>query len=217
VLTEDEKELGVCLVDIGGGTTDIAVFTEGAIRHTAVIPIAGDQVTNDIAVALRTPTQHAEDIKVKYACALSQLASPEETIEVPSVGDRAPRRLSRQTLAEVVEPRYEELMGLVQAELRRSGFEDLIAAGVVLTGGSSKMEGAIDLAEEVFHTPVRLGVPTDVSGLSDVVRNPIYATGVGLLAFGHRHRGDAAPDLGNGKGGFAALWERMKSWFQGNF
>src|SRR5699024_7910671 len=130
-----------------------------AIRHTAVIPIAGDQVTNDIAVALRTPTQYAEEIKVRYACALSQLASAEETIEVPSVADRPPRRLSRQTLAEVVEPRYEELMTLVQAELRRSGFEDLIAAGIVLTGGSAKMEGVIDLAEEVFHVPVRLGMP----------------------------------------------------------
>jgi len=142
VLTDDEKELGVCLVDIGGGTTDIAVFTDGAIRHTAVIPIAGDQVTNDIAVALRTPTQHADEIKMRYACALSQLASTEETIEVPSVGDRPPRRLARQTLAEVVEPRYEELMSLVQAELRRSGFEDLIAAGMVLTGGSSNVAGA---------------------------------------------------------------------------
>ncbi|MCU7813217.1 MAG: cell division protein FtsA, partial [Candidatus Thiodiazotropha sp. (ex Notomyrtea botanica)] len=153
VLSEDEKELGVCLVDIGGGTTDIAVFTGGAIRHTAVIPIAGDQVTNDIAVALRTPTQHAEEIKIKYACALTQLATNDETIEVPSIGERPPRRLSRQTLAEVVEPRYEELMTLIQAELRRSGFEDVIAGGVVLTGGSSKMEGAIDLAEEVFHMP----------------------------------------------------------------
>src|SRR5690554_1848961 len=161
VLTEDEKELGVCMVDIGGGTTDLAIFTEGAIRHTAVIPIAGDQVTNDIAVALRTPTQHAEEIKVKYACALSQLASAEETIEVPSVGERAPRRLSRQTLAEVVEPRYEELMNLIQAELRRSGFEDMIAAGIVLTGGTAKMEGAVELAEEIFHMPVRLGVPQE--------------------------------------------------------
>ncbi len=142
VLTEDEKELGVCIVDIGGGTTDIAVFTEGSIRHTAVIPIAGDQVTNDIAVALRTPTQYAEEIKIKYACALTQMATADENIEVPSIGDRPPRRLARHTLAEVVEPRYEELLTLVQAELRRSGFEDLVAAGVVLTGGSSKIEGA---------------------------------------------------------------------------
>ncbi|MFV8835928.1 cell division protein FtsA [Aquisalimonas sp. APHAB1-3] len=217
VLTDDEKELGVCLVDIGGGTTDIAVFTEGAIRHTAVIPIAGDQVTNDIAVALRTPTQHAEEIKVKYACALSQLAGAEETIEVPSVGDRPARRLSRQTLAEVVEPRYEELMTLVHQELRRSGFEDLIAAGVVLTGGSSKMEGAIELAEEVFHMPVRIGIPQSVTGLSDVVRNPVYSTGVGLLTFGANGRGHSTRPDYDTSNGYNALWDRMKSWFQGNF
>ncbi|MEX0901007.1 MAG: cell division protein FtsA [Gammaproteobacteria bacterium] len=215
VLTEDEKGLGVCLVDIGGGTTDMAVFTDGSIRHTAVIPIAGDQVTNDIAVALRTPTQYAEEIKVKYACALPQLASSDETIEVPSVGDRPSRRLARQTLAEVVEPRYEELFTLVQAELRRSGFEDLCAAGIVLTGGSSKMEGAIELAEEVFHMPVRLGVPQYVTGLSDVVRNPIHATGVGLLLFGAQSAARRAnAPIG---GGARAVWERMKSWFNGNF
>ncbi len=216
VLTEDEKELGVCIVDIGGGTTDIAVFTEGSIRHTAVIPIAGDQVTNDIAVALRTPTQYAEEIKIKYACALPQLAAEDETIEVPSVGDRPPRRLARQTLAEVVGPRYEELLTLIQAELRRSGFEDLVAAGIVLTGGSAKMEGVVDLAEEIFHIPVRLGMPQNVSGLSEVVRNPIYATGVGLLLFGHQNRMPAGGEPLTGTG-FRTVWERMKSWFQGNF
>ncbi len=216
VLTEDEKELGVCLVDIGGGTTDIAVFTDGAIRHTAVIPIAGDQVTNDIAVALRTPSQYAEEIKIKYACALRQLANPDDTIEVPSVGERPPRRLSRQTLAEVVEPRYEELLGLVLAELRRSGFEELAAAGVVLTGGSSKMEGAIDLAEEVFHMPVRLGVPQYVKGLADVVRNPIHASGVGLILFGHRSRHSSGSEMLKDKG-YRSIWRRMRSWFQGNF
>lgn len=216
VLTEDEKELGVCLVDIGGGTTDIAVFTEGAIRHTAVIPIAGDQVTNDIAVALRTPTQHAEEIKIKYACALTQLASADETIEVPSVGERPVRRLARQTLAEVVEPRYEELFTLIQAELRRSGFEDLCAAGIVLTGGSSKMEGTGELAEEIFHMPVRQGLPQYVNGLVDVVRNPIYSTGVGLLLFGYQNRAlrEAESRMG---GGFTSVLQRMKSWFQGNF
>ena len=214
VLTDDEKELGVCLVDIGGGTTDIAIFTEGAIRHTAVIPIAGDQVTNDIAVALRTPTQHAEDIKIKYACALRQLTSLEDTIEVPGVGERAPRRLSRQTLAEVVEPRYEELFNLIQAELRRSGFEEIIPAGVVLTGGSSNMEGLIELAEEVFHMPVRLGMPQYVKGLSDVVRNPIYATGVGLLLYGHQQTKDYhyTPQK---TGSFTSVFERMKNWFSG--
>ena len=216
VLTDDEKELGVCLVDIGGGTTDIAVFTEGAIRHTAVIPIAGDQVTNDIAVALRTPTQHAEEIKIKYACALTQLASVEETIEVPSVGDRPDRRLARQTLAEVVEPRYEELFTLIQAELRRSGFEDLCAAGVVLTGGSSKMEGAVELAEEIFHMPVRLGTPQYVAGLVDVVRNPIYSTGVGLLLFGYQNRAMRETEARMGTG-FRGVLRKMKSWFQGNF
>ncbi|HEX7029742.1 MAG TPA: cell division protein FtsA [Gammaproteobacteria bacterium] len=215
VLTEDEKDLGVCIVDIGGGTTDIAVFTDGSIRHTAVIPIAGDQVTNDIAVALRTPTHFAEEIKIKYACALPQLANPDETIEVPSVGERPPRRLARQTLAEVVEPRYEELFSLVQAELRRSGFEDVIAAGIVLTGGSAKMEGAIELAEEVFHMPVRLGIPQHVSGLSDVVRNPIHATGVGLLLFGAQgSAGGSERHIGAGVG---SVWQRMKDWFQGNF
>jgi cell division protein FtsA len=216
VLSDDEKELGVCLVDIGGGTTDIAVFTDGSIRHTAVIPIAGDQVTNDIAVAMRTPTQYAEDIKIKYACALTQLAASDETIEVPSIGDRPARRLSRQTLAEVVEPRYEEPLSLVQAELRRSGFEDLIAGGVVLTGGSSKMEGVIELAEEIFHMPVRLGVPRYVTGLVDVVCNPIYATGVGLLLFGQHNRTSRLRESPVG-GGFRSVWERMKSWFQGNF
>ena len=214
VLTEDEKELGVCLVDIGGGTTDIAVFTEGAIRHTAVIPIAGDQVTNDIAVALRTPTQYAEEIKIKYACALTQLASVDESIEVPSVGDRPDRRLARQTLAEVVEPRYEELFTLIQAELRRSGFEDLCAAGVVLTGGSSKMEGAVDLAEEIFHMPVRLATPQYVTGLSDVVSNPVHATGVGLLLYGSQ--ADSSRNLAIA-GTSDTLLSRIQSWFKGEF
>ncbi len=218
VLTEDEKELGVCLVDIGGGTTDIAVFSEGAIKHTAVIPIAGDQVTNDIAVALRTPTQYADEIKIKYACALRQLANAEETIEVPSVGDRPPRKLSRQTLAEVVEPRYDELLSLVLAELRKSGFEGMIAAGIVMTGGSSKMEGVIDLAEEIFHMPVRLGSPQYVSGLSDVVSNPIHATGVGLLLFGEQHQsGGNGTQYFSAEGGVKGVWGRMKGWFQGNF
>jgi len=218
VLNEDEKDLGVCLVDVGGGTTDIAVFTDGAIRHTAVIPIAGDQVTNDIAVALRTPTHHAEEIKIKYACALPQLASADETIEVPSVGERPPRRLARQTLAEVVEPRYEELFSLIQAEMRRSGFEDAVPAGIVLTGGSAKMEGAVELAEEVFHAPVRLGVPQYVTGLVDVVRNPIHATGVGLLLFGaHSLPRDGGERRGHSNVNVKDVWARMKQWFQGSF
>jgi len=216
VLAEDEKELGVCLVDIGGGTTDIAVFTDGAIRHTAVIPIAGDQVTNDIAVALRTPAQYAEEIKIKYACALTQLARLEETIEVPSIGDRPSRQISKLNLAEIVEPRYEELLLLVQAELRRSGFEDLIAAGIVLSGGSARVEGLVDLAEEIFHMPVRLGLPQYVTGLSDVIRNPAYATGVGLLLFGRQH-GPHGERGAVGEGGFKRMLNKMKSWFQGNF
>ena len=216
VLTEDEKELGICLLDIGGGTSDIAVFCGGAIRHTAVIPIAGAQATNDIAVSLRTPTLHAEEIKIKYACALSQLANPDETIEVPSVGDRPPRRLARQTLAEVVESRYEELYTLVQDELRRSGYEEMIAAGVVLTGGSAKMEGAVELAEEIFHLPVRLGVPQYVEGLVDVVRNPLHATGVGLLLYAR----EAARGRADGvvmKAKHPGMFGKMKSWVQGQF
>jgi cell division protein FtsA len=216
VLAEDEKELGVCLVDIGGGTTDIAVFTDGAIRHTAVIPIAGDQVTNDIAVALRTPAQHAEEIKIKYACALSQLAKLDDAIEVPSIGERPSRQISRLNLAEIVEPRYEELLLLVQAELRRSGFEDLIAAGIVISGGSARVEGLVELAEEIFHMPVRLGVPQYVTGLNEIIRNPIYATGVGLLLYGRQH---GAHGVGGAlaSGGFKGMWNKMKSWFQGNF
>ena len=216
VLTEDERELGVCLVDVGGGTTDIAVFCGGAIRHTAVIPIAGDQVTNDIAVSMRTPTQYAEDIKLRYACALSQLANPDESIEVPSVGDRPARRLARQTLAEVVEPRYEELFNLIREELRRSGFEELIAAGLVLTGGSARMEGAIELAEEIFHVPVRLGVPAQVDGLGEVMRNPIYSTGVGLLQFA-RENTIGAGRVGMLAGNVAGMYDRMRSWFKGYF
>lgn len=219
VLTEDEKELGVCMVDIGGGTTDIAVFTEGAIRHTGVIPIAGDQVTNDIAMALRTPTDHAEEIKIKYACALTQLASPGEMIKVPGVGDRPPRELSRQALAEVVEPRYDELFTLVKAELQRSGYENLLGAGIVLTGGTSKMEGVIELAEEIFHMPVRIGMPQTVKGLADIVRNPIYATGVGLLLYGmrqqrHQERSQNPVPV---KEPQVSILERVRIWLKNNF
>ncbi|MHB1585715.1 MAG: cell division protein FtsA [Acidiferrobacteraceae bacterium] len=219
VLTDDEKELGVCMIDIGGGTTDISVYTQGAIRHTAVIPIAGDQVTNDIAVAFRTPTQHAEDIKQKYGCALGQLVRENETIQVPSVGERPPRELHRQRLAEVIESRVEELYDLVLNELRRSGFVDIIGSGIVLTGGSAKMEGMIDLAEEVFHMPVRLGVPQYLGGLSSVVQNPIYSTGVGLVLHGSRETDRQRPAHSGRRVsmGLGDLVERMKGWFQGNF
>src|SRR5690554_6967222 len=227
VLTEDEKDLGVCIVDIGGGTTDIAVFTGGAIRHTAVIPIAGDQVTSDIAMALRTPTQHAEQIKIKYACALAQLARPDEMIKVPSVGDRPPRDLSRQALAEVVEPRYEELFTLVQSELRRSGFEDLVAAGIVLTGGTAKMEGAVELAEEIFHMPVRLAKPQGIRGLEAQLSNPIYATVIGLLHYARQDHGPVSPvpEIDEHEDSLrppkrsaeGSLFTRLKNWLQGNF
>ena len=217
VLTEDERELGVCIVDIGGGTTDIAIFTEGAIRHTANIPIAGDQVTNDIAMALRTPKQHADEIKIKYACALTQLAGADETIKVPSVGDRPPRTLSRQNLAEVVEPRYDELFTLVQAEIRRSGFEDLIPGGIVLTGGSSKIEGAVELAEEIFHMPVRLGArrawPGSPTWCATRSIPPRWACCCTASAW---KKTDGSPRAQAG-GGQVDWMERFKNWFKGNF
>ncbi len=214
ILTEDERDLGVCIVDIGGGTTDIAIFTGGAIRHTAVIPIAGDQVTNDIAMALRTPTQNAEDLKIKYACALTQLAKAGEVIKVPGVGDKPARELSRQALAEVVEPRYDELFTLIQAELRRSGFEDLVASGIVLTGGAAKMEGVIELAEEIFHMPVSLGVPRNVAGLKDIVRDPVYATGVGLLQYGLEREKELPRKRASHAGG---VFGKVKNWLRENF
>lgn len=216
VLTDDERELGVCIVDMGGGTSDIAIFTEGSIKYTGVIPIAGDQVTNDIAMAFRTPTQHAEEIKIKYACALAQLAKADETIKVPSVGDRPARDLSRQALAEVIEPRYDELFTLVQAEIRKSGYEQMLAGGIVLTGGTAKMEGAVELAEEIFHMPVRLGSPTNTGGLKDIVKNPIYATGVGLLHYGAKKQQSPLPGTKTGSNG-VSVFEKMKRWFQNNW
>ena len=215
VLLDDERDLGVCLVDIGGGTTDIAVFTDGAIKHTSVIPIAGDQITNDIAMALRTPTKDAEELKMAHGVALRQLASANEMIEVPGVGDRGPRELSRQTLAEVIEPRVEELYSLVQQVLRESGFEELLSSGIVLTGGSAVMQGMVELGEEIFHMPVRIGVPRYAGGLAEVVRAPRYATAVGLLLEG-------AAQLRHGKlaqqgGSVGAVLGRMREWFQRNF
>lgn len=216
VLTEDEKELGVCLVDIGGGTTDIAVFKQGSIRHTAVIPIAGDQITNDVAVAFRTPTQSAEDIKIKHGCALRQLADAREMVEVMGVDGREPRQLSVQTLAEVMEPRVVELYEFVLQELRRSGMEEMIASGIVITGGSAMMRGMVELGEEIFHMPVRLGLPRYVGGLSEVVSNPRYATGVGLVLMGKQQLERQIHGQME-SGSFARILERMKSWFQGNF
>ena len=207
-LSDDQRNLGVCLVDIGGGTTDIAVFADGAIRHTAVIPIAGDQVTNDIATALRTPTRLAEQIKIRYACALTQLAGPNEVIQVPGAGE-----LSRQALAEVVEPRYDELFTLVEAELKRSNYQDKIPAGLVLTGGSAQMQGVVELAEEIFHAPVSLASPTGVAGQAGVVRNPIYATGVGLLLYGQEQQEQLGLRRGRSLGGILG---RMKQWLSDN-
>ncbi len=216
VISEDERELGVCMIDIGGGTTDIAIFNDGAIQHTAVIPIAGDQVTNDIAVAFHTPTQAAEDIKIKYGCALTQFVDADQTIEAPSIGGRPPRKLLRQNLAEIIEPRLEELLLLVQAELRRSGSEELIGSGVVFTGGSSKIEGIVELAEEVFHMPVRLGVPLYDGGLSEIVHNPIYATGIGLVQFGRKNNDSQRLGLDH-PGKVTGIIDRMRSWFKGSF
>lgn len=217
VLTDDEKDLGVCMIDIGGGTTDIAIFTDGAIRHTAVIPIAGDQVTNDIAVALRTPTKNAEEIKVKYSLAREHMADPQMLIDVPSVAGRPPRQLSEKALAEVVGARYEELFSIVKAELRRSGFEDLVAAGIVLTGGASSARGVLELGEEIFNMPVRLGLPQHVAGLTATLQSPVYATGVGLILYGYHQQYREQQIPFKASEGVKGLWSRMSSWFKGNF
>ncbi|OFZ99448.1 MAG: cell division protein FtsA [Betaproteobacteria bacterium RIFCSPLOWO2_02_67_12] len=215
VLSDDERELGVCLVDVGGGTTDLAVFTHGAIRHTAVIPIAGSQITSDIAMALRTPTAEAEALKLRHGVALRQLADPNEMIEVPGIGDRAPRALSRQTLAEVIEPRVEELYQMVQKVLHDSGNEQLLSSGIVLTGGSSVMQGMVELGEEIFHMPVRMGVPRYAGGLADVVRNPRFATAVGLLLEGVSQVQQGR--ISRQDGSVRAVLARMREWFQRNF
>jgi cell division protein FtsA len=213
VLTEDEKELGVCLLDIGGGTTDIAVFIDGAIKFTSVIPVAGDQVTNDIAVALRTPTIHAEEIKRNYACALMRLADSELLIDVPSIGEQLAHQVSSELLTEIVEARYEELLLLVQSELKRSGYEKQCVAGLVLTGGSSKVKGLLELAEEIFQMPTRVGSPQYVTGLSEVIKNPIHSTGVGLLMYGKDHQhSESSLDTEN-----LGWFTKIKNWFQGNF
>ena len=187
VLSQDEKDLGVALIDIGGGTTDIALWSQGSIVHTSVLPIGGDHITSDIAVGLRTPMNDAERIKGEYGCALSSLVESEQTIEVPSVGGRKPRTLSRQILTEIIEPRVEEMFSLVQQEIQKTGFEDLLAGGVVITGGSTMLEGMQDLAEDILGVPVRLGKPEGIGGLVDVVKGPAYATGVGLIQYGRDH------------------------------
>ena len=215
VLTSDERELGVCLIDIGAGTTDIAVFIDDEIRFTEVIPIAGDQVTNDIAKALRIPTQHAEKLKLEHACAFPQLVSDGDPIPIDSAADGRPRNLSRQTLAEVVELRCEELFLLVHDVLSRSGYQELLGAGIVLTGGSSVMQGIRELAESVFHLPVRIGVPQGVKGLGDTVNSPVYATGVGLLRYGFSRHGEAEEEWRRPGGG---SWvRRMVRWMRNSF
>ena len=216
VLTEDEKELGVCVVDMGAGTMDISVFTGGTLRHTAVVPVAGNQVTSDISKIFRTPLSHAEDIKVQYACALKQLVSMEESIDVPSVGGRPARSMSRHTLSEVVEPRYQELFELIQDEIRESGLEDQIAAGYVLTGGTAKMEGVLEFAEEIFQMPVRVASPLAVQGLKEYINDPSYATVVGLLHYGMQAK-SALDTEQNKRESVSDFWSRIQAWFKGEF
>ena len=212
VLSSDEKELGVALVDIGGGTSDIAIFSEGAIKHTSVLSIGGDHLTNDIAVGLRTPMAEAEKIKQAYGCCLTSMVGKDETIEVPSVGGREARILSRQLLAEILEPRVEEIFSLVNREIIKSGYGDLIASGVVITGGSAILPGMPELAEQVFNLPVRRGNPLDIGGLTDVVNSPIYATGVGLVKYGSQNTKVQNFKIGE-KNVFERVSQRMKEWF----
>ena len=216
ILSADEKELGVLLIDLGGGTTDVALFRDGAIWHTGVLALGGDHISNDIAVGLRTPTAEAENLKKRYGCALTALVREDETIAVPSVGGRKPRELSRQILSEIIQPRVEEIFTLVARDLARAGLQDTAAAGAVVTGGTSIMEGVPELAAQVFDLPVRRGVPGDVGGLADVVQSPIYATGVGLALYGVRAGGLGAGSGGDG-GLFARFSRRIREWFGGVF
>ncbi len=210
VLTSEEQELGVVVVDIGGGTTDLAFFLEGSLWHTEVLPIGGNHLTNDIAIGLRTPASEAEKIKIKYGCALSSLVKHEESLDVPSVGGRPPRLLSRQILCEIIEPRVEELFGMVQQRLKKTGFEDMFASGVVLTGGTALMEGMQDAAERYLGLPIRRGTPKNIGGLMDVVNSPIYATGVGLVLYGAENA-QAAPSKFRNGGSMKRLWK----WVEG--
>lgn len=214
VLTEDERELGVCVVDIGAGTIDLVIYAEGAIRHSAVIPVAGNQITGDIAKIFRTPINNAESLKVKYACAVKNMVSMEQTIQVPSVGGREARNMARHTLAEVIEPRYQEIFELNQDEIRTSGLEEQIAAGIVLTGGTAKMEGAVEFAEEIFQMPVRIGKPLNIKGLTDYVSDPSMAVVTGLLQYGREAQGEAQTTPKNAN---ESMFKRIKSWFKGEF
>ena len=212
VLSNDEKDLGVALIDIGGGTTDIAVFTAGSIKHTAILPVGGNYLTSDIATGLRTPLADAEKIKIKYGCAFSALIAKEETIEVPSVGGRDPREVSRQILGRIVAPRMEEILTLAYKEIVKSGYEDILAAGVVLTGGAALLEGITELAEQIFNMPVRRGRPTGIGGLNDMVNSPMYATGVGLVLYGSKHISKNAFIQGSGSL-FVNMFKKIKKWF----
>ena len=215
VLSADEKELGVCLVDIGGGTTDIAIFCDGAIKYTSVISLGGNQLTNDVAVGLRTPFAEAEKIKRNHGCCLAALVGKDEKIEVPSVGGRKPRELSRHVLCEILGPRVEELFSLVNREIIKSGLEDSIASGVVITGGSSILEGMPELAEQIFNLPVRRGLPQRIGGLTDVVNSPVYSTGVGLIVYGSRNQGPQEfPPTKSEDSIFNTAARRMNSWFR---
>ncbi|STZ76890.1 cell division protein FtsA [Bergeriella denitrificans] len=221
VLTEDEKDLGVCLIDIGGGTTDIAVYTNGAIRHTAVIPVAGDLITKDLAQALRTPQSAAESIKIHFGAAVPTLDDADEMVEVPSVGDRNPRQVSRSVLASVIGPRVEEILELTLNELRRAGYpEEMLISGVVLTGGASMLNGIVELTEDVFNLPARIGVPQEMGGVSERIRNPRYATAIGLLEAA-RGEEDGSPVSGavmvGSEGEKAGLWARFQKWLRDNF
>ena len=217
VLNDDERDLGVVLLDIGGGTTDIAVFVNGSIVYTVVLPLGGNQITSDISTGLRTPALEAENLKVRYGCALASLVDKEETIEGPSVGGRSARSMSRQILCEIVEPRVEEIFGLVQREIQRSGYADLLASGAVITGGTSIMEGIPELAEEVLGMPVRRGIPERVGGLTDVVRSPIYSTGVGLVLYGRDHLGNKFFPVRPDRNLYGRILQRMQTWIRDFF
>ena len=213
VLTPEEKELGVAIIDIGGGTTDLVIFSSGSIKHTAVFSLAGSHITNDISLGLRTPLEEAEKIKIRYGCALTSLVRKDETIEVPSVGGRKPRSLSRYTLAEIIEPRVEEILSLVHHEIMRTGYGNLLASGIILTGGSALLEGVPDLAEQIFNVPVRRGIPIGISGLVDLVNSPMYATGVGLVLYGSRNMVQSRFKKGEGNI-FSKVTHRMKEWIE---
>lgn len=218
VLASDERDLGVCLIDIGGGTTDIAVFSEGSIKHTSVLSLGGYHITNDIAVGLRTPFDEAERIKKRFGVASARFLGSDDVITVPSVGGRRPREVSRKILCEIIEPRIDEILSLVRQELVRAGLEDKIPSGVVLTGGASALTGAPDLAEEIFESPVRQGQPSHVGGLQDVVRSPMYATGVGLVLFGHSASGHRQSRFRiRDESIFRRVKQRMRDWFYGEF